>query len=199
MGRIIPFLFFLDSRLFNNFIFSARAAKSRAGRTAALTVDIIYRLLSDDFNQDALSPAAVKLPVKDLLPGSEVQFPFADGYHDLPAHDLALQMGIAIAFPGPVVPVARNGFVGGQFLQPLIIILMQPRLVIVNEHGGGDVHGVDKGQAFPDAALLEAGLYLGSDVHKSPLGGNIEPQLLAKALHGDLSLFKPFSLFFTTN
>jgi len=58
---------------------------------------------------------------------------------------------------------------------------------------------IDEGQAFPDVAFLQAGLHLGSDVNERPLGGNIEPQLLANALHGDFSFFKPFSLFFTTN
>jgi len=50
MALIIAFLFSLYYRLFNNFIFSARLAKGRAGRTAVLVVDPIYSLLSDDFN-----------------------------------------------------------------------------------------------------------------------------------------------------
>ena len=59
------------------------------------------------------------------------------------------------------------------------------------------MHGIDEGQAFSDAAFLQAGLHLGSDVNERPLCGNIEPQLLAYALHGDLplsTLFHPFLL-----
>lgn len=59
------------------------------------------------------------------------------------------------------------------------------------------MHGVDEGQAFRDAAFLQAGVHVGSDVNERPLCGNIEPQLLAHALHGDLplsTLFHPFLL-----
>jgi hypothetical protein len=120
----------------------------------------IYRLLPDDFNQDPLSPAAVKLPIKDLLPGAKVQLPLGDRRYNFPPHHLPFQVGVAILFPRPVVPIAGNGFVRGQLLEPFIIVLMKPKFVIIDEYGCRDVHGIDEGETFPDAAFLQAFLHL---------------------------------------
>ena len=122
--------------------------------SGAWTLIPIYRLLPDDFNQDPLSPAAIKLPIKDLLPGAKVQLPLGDRHYYFPPHHLPFQVGIAILFPRTIVPVAGNGFVGGQFLEPFIIVLMKPGFIIIDEYGRCDVHGVDECETFPDAAFL---------------------------------------------
>ena len=70
-------------------------------------------LLTDDLDEDSLAAAAVKLAVEDLFPRAEVELAARDGDGDLSAHDLALQVGIAVVFAGLVVAVLLDGCVGG--------------------------------------------------------------------------------------
>jgi hypothetical protein len=87
--------------------------------------------------------AAVELPVKDLLPPPKVELPFGDGHDDLAAHDLPLQVGVGVVLAGAVVLVAlRRRVERGQLLQPLLVVLVQARLVVVDEHARRDVHRV---------------------------------------------------------
>ena len=72
-------------------------------------------LFSNNFYQDPFLSSSVKFPVKDLLPGAEIEFPPRDGHHHLPAHDLAFQVGIAVILPGPVMEILADRFVGGEF------------------------------------------------------------------------------------
>jgi len=101
-------------------------------------------LLSNNFYQDPFLSSPVKLPVKNLLPGAEVEFSPSDGHHHLPAHDLAFQVGVAVILPGPIMEILADGFVGGQFFQPLVIIPVQAGLVVIDKNRGSDVHGVDQ-------------------------------------------------------
>jgi DNA repair protein RadC len=64
----------------------------------------------------------VELPVKDLLPGAKVEPPVGDRHDDLAAHNLPLEMGIPVVLAGAVVAVAADRLVGGQSLQPLLIV-----------------------------------------------------------------------------
>ena len=47
---------------------------------------------------------------------------------------------------GAVVLVLANGGMRGQLLKPLFIVLMQTVLVVIDENGCSDVHGIHKGQ-----------------------------------------------------
>ena len=66
-------------------------------------------------------------------------------------------MGVAVVLPSPVVPVVGTGGsvvgggTGGQALQPLLDVRVQPRLVVVHEDRGGDVHGRDQHHPLLDA------------------------------------------------
>jgi hypothetical protein len=54
------------------------------------------------------------------------------------------------------VAVPTDGLLRSSTLQPLFVIGMQTPLVIVDEHAGGDMHGVYKAQLFPDPTLAQA-------------------------------------------
>ena len=56
----------------------------------------------DDFYKNPLPAKAVKFPVKDLLPRSEVELPSGDRHNDLPAHDRALEVGVGIVLASVV-------------------------------------------------------------------------------------------------
>ena len=45
-------------------------------------------------------------------------------------------------------------------LEPALVVLVQPALVVVDEDRRGDVHGVDQAQALPDAAFTQRRLHL---------------------------------------
>ena len=74
--------------------------------------------------------------------------------HDhLPAHHLALGVGVVVA--GVVVAVLADRGMGREPLQPLVVILVQPPLIVVDEHRGGDVQALTGtspcGRPFPVA------------------------------------------------
>ncbi len=75
-------------------------------------------LFSNNLYQYPFLSSPIKLSVKNLLPGAEIEFSSGDGHHHLPAHDLAFQVGVAVVLPGPIMEILTDGFVGGQFFQP---------------------------------------------------------------------------------
>jgi hypothetical protein len=107
-------------------------------------------------------PAAVELAVEDLFPGAEVELAVGDGHDDLPAHHLPLHVGVGVVLAGAVVGVALGRSVeGSELLQPLLVVLVQSRFVVVDEHAGRDVHRVAQHQALADAAFADDLLDLG--------------------------------------
>ena len=74
--------------------------------------------------------------------------------------------------------------------KPLLEVVMQPPLVVVDEDGGADVHGVHQAQPLLDAALAQAFLDLGDAElahHRaqgaSPQALRLDQQQAARALH----------------
>jgi hypothetical protein len=76
-------------------------------------------LLTYDLGQHPLPPPAVKLPVKDPLPGAKIET--AVGYRDddLAAHYLPFQMRVRVILAGAVVPVLLDRRVRRQLLLQL--------------------------------------------------------------------------------
>jgi len=144
---------------------------------------IISSLFADNLDQDPLTSSPVELPVEDTLPWPEIQISIRDSHNDLSAHDLPLQMRVSVVLPCQIVFVLADRFMGCEFLQPFLIVLVKSGFVVVDKHGCGDVHCVDENQTLPDAAFPEAFFYLRGNVDESPAGGYIEPELLAIAFH----------------
>jgi hypothetical protein len=99
-----------------------------------------------------------------LFPRTEIQFAPRNCNDDFTAHDLALQMGVSIVFAGPIMPIAGGRRVRREFFQPHFVIVMESRLIVVDEHRGGDMHGVDQTKAFGHAALVNQFLDIRCDV-----------------------------------
>ena len=114
-------------------------------------------LLPDDFDQHPFPPPAVKLTVKDLLPGAKVEAAAGDGNDHLTAHDLPLQVRIGIpvtlirtgVLAGAVVLVLADGCVRFQLFEPHLVIVVQATLVIVDKYTGRNVLRIYKGQRLP--------------------------------------------------
>ena len=87
--------------------------------------------LPNDLYQHPLSPSAVELTVEDLLPRAEIEPPLRHRHHHLAAHHLALEVRVAVVFPGAVVLVVRNRLVRRQALQPGQVIRMQAVFIVV--------------------------------------------------------------------
>src|SRR5581483_10510560 len=111
------------------------------------------RSLADHLDENPLSAPPVKLAVKNLLPGSEVQPAVRDGDHHFPSHHLAFDVRITVVLAGLIVAIA--GALRRQFFQKLVVVFEQPRLVVVDVHAGGDVHRIDQNQTLPHAAFLD--------------------------------------------
>src|SRR2546427_5878263 len=97
--------------------------------------------VSDDFDQDALSPAAVERAVENLLPGTEVELATSDRHHHFAAHDLSLHVRVRVVLAGAVVKVLSGRLVRRQFFEPTVIILVQSGFIVIDENRRGDVHG----------------------------------------------------------
>ena len=141
-------------------------------------------LLANDLNQHSFRSASVELAVKNLLPGAEIELPVGNGDDNLPAHDLPFVMGVAVVLAGAVVVVGlRRGIVRGKLLQPSLVVFVEPRLVVVDEHRCGDVHRVDKHQSVAHAALVDRRLDLRRDVHEIHPLGDVEREGFPMCFH----------------
>ena len=143
--------------------------------------------LSDYLDQYPLFSSAVEFAVENLFPRSEIQFAFGDCNHDFPAHDLTFEVGVSVIFAGPVVSIGGGGRVRREFFEPIIVILNQPALRIVDVNAGGDVHGVDQAQPVLHTGLGHQRLDLVRDVQVVAPVRRVEPKLLAEVLHDPLN------------
>ncbi len=138
---------------------------------------------SYDLYQYALLPSSIELPIKDLFSRTKIQFPFCYGHYDFSPHYLPLDVRVGIVFPSIIVAVLVDRFMRSQFLQPRLIIVEKTPLVVVDEDGRRDVHGVYQSESFPDSALTNALLYLGSNVDESAAGRRVKPEFFSIAFH----------------
>jgi hypothetical protein len=66
-----------------------------------------------------------------------------------------------------------------QFFQPDIIVVVQTRFVVIDEHRSGDVHRSDYRQDVTDDAFFNTGLNLGGYVYEGSTSRHLEPQFFA--------------------
>ena len=71
-----------------------------------------------------------------------------------------------------------------------VVILVQARLIIVDEYAGRDVHGVAQKQPFLNAALTDDLLDLARDVDKVHPGRHVECQVLGMRFHAGNTVVK---------
>jgi hypothetical protein len=62
-------------------------------------------LFPDDLYQNSLLTPPVKLTVKDLFPGTEIQFSIGDGHDHFATHHLPFHVRIRIIFSSSVVAI----------------------------------------------------------------------------------------------
>jgi hypothetical protein len=83
---------------------------------------------------------------QDLFPGAKLQAAVSDRHHHFAAHDLPFHMRVGVIFLGAIVTVLADRLVWSQFFQPVVVILVQAALVVVDEHTCCDMLRVYKGQ-----------------------------------------------------
>jgi hypothetical protein len=137
-------------------------------------------LLADNFDKDAFAPVSVEFAVENLFPRPEVEFAFCNCDDDFAAHDLTLEMGVSVVFAGAIVSIGGCRRVRRQFFQPLLVVMMKSRLIVVDEHRGSDVHGVDKAKALGHAAALNEFLDLRCDVDEPASIRYFEPKMFGE-------------------
>ena len=77
-----------------------------------------------------------------------------------------------------------------QFLQPKFVIVMKPRFIVIDEHGGSDVHGVDQAKAFGHAALVNEFLDLRCNVDEPASIRHFEPKMFSERFHPERLMVK---------
>src|SRR5262249_1278133 len=104
---------------------------------------------------------------------------------DFAAHDLTFEMGVSIVFASAIVSIGARRRVGRQFFQPRLVIVMQPGLIVVDEHRGGDVHRVNQTKTFNPAALTNKFLDFRCDVNESASTRYLKPKMFSERFHID--------------
>ena len=107
-----------------------------------IPTQIARSLLTNDFDQHTFLSPAIKLTIKDLLPGPEVQLASCDCNDNLASHHLSFDVRVGIVLAGLVVMIAANGFVWRELFEPGFVIVMQSAFVVIDEDRRGDVHGI---------------------------------------------------------
>jgi hypothetical protein len=145
----------------------------------------------NNFHKHTLATVAVEFAVENLFPWTEIQFAFRNGHHHFTSHDLAFQVGVGIVLASAVVMVLRRGRVRREFFQPDFVVVQQAVLGVVDENGGGDVHGVHETQPLLHVAFVdERGDSIG-DVHKAAPRRHFKPELFGERFHaGDMPQVK---------
>ena len=72
---------------------------------------------------------------------------------------------------------------GRQFFQPLLIIMVESRLIVIDEHRGRDVHSVDQTKTFRHAATVNEFLDLRCDVDEPASIRYFEPKMFSERFH----------------
>jgi hypothetical protein len=135
-------------------------------------------LLANHLDQHSFGTSAVEFIVEDLLLGPKVELSIRNRDHDLPPHDLAFQMSVGVIFARPIMRISlRRCIKSGEVFQPLLIILVQSGLIVVDEDRSRNVHRIAKEKTFFDATLPDNVFHLGCDVQKSHSSGNVEGQV----------------------
>src|SRR5574337_848219 len=94
----------------------------------------LFYLLAHDLYDDPLLALPIELGVVDLLPWTHIEAAVGHGNDDLMVQEKVLQVGVAVRLACPMVPVVVP--VGGQSFEPLVDILDQPILGIVDTDRG---------------------------------------------------------------
>jgi hypothetical protein len=140
------------------------------------------RLLPHHLNDEPLRPLAVKLAVEDRLPRAEVEFAVGDRHDHLVMDEQVLQVSVAVVLAAPVVAVvarvrqqrSRDLTVRlppawrRELVEPLERVRLDPRLVIVDPHAGGDVHRRDEDHALADPCVPHRLCDVLRDPHELP-------------------------------
>ena len=67
---------------------------------------------------------------------------------------------------------------------------MEPGFIVVDEHRGGDVHGVDQAKAFGHAALVNEFLDLRCNVDEPASIRDFEPKMFSERFHSERLMVK---------
>src|SRR5262249_1189526 len=86
-------------------------------------------------------------------------------------------MGVSIVFASLVVSIGARRSVWSKFFQPYLIIMMQVRFVVVDEHRSGDMHGVHQTNALSHSTLPNEFLNFRRDVDEPAAMGDLEPDM----------------------
>lgn len=139
-------------------------------------------LLADDLDQQAFLPHAVELIVEDVFPRSQVELSIRDGDNDLTPHDLSFQMGIGVVL-STIVLVLGMGLLRSELLQPDLIVVVQARLVVVDENRCCYVHRVHQYKTIPNAALRHQSLNFVVNGNDGPTPGHVHPNFFCQRFH----------------
>ena len=86
-------------------------------------------------------------------------------------------MGISVVFTGAIVSIGERRIMRCKFFEPYVVIIMQPRFIIVDEHLSGDMHRVHQTKAFSHTALLNELLDFRCDVDEPAPVRHFEPKM----------------------
>lgn len=84
----------------------------------------------------------------------------------------------------------------GESFESFLKIAMQPRILVVDGNGGGDMHGVAKEDPLPDARFGENSFVIGSDVDECAYSSSLGYEFFAPCFHDFSPSPRPVLIFF---
>jgi len=97
-------------------------------------------------------------------------------------------MGVAIGLSGTMVTVVP--FKGRHLFEPVIDILPQAGLMIIDNNACSNMHGRHQHHTLSNPAVVNNGLYFVGYVYKSSLLFSIEPEIFGLKFHRHDSVHK---------
>jgi hypothetical protein len=144
-------------------------------------------LFTNNLNKSALTSPSVKLAVKDSFPGTKIKLSVCYCDYYLSAHNLPFHVGVGVVLTH-VVAILGDGLMRSQPFQPDLVVMMQTCFIVVDKHGGSDVHGIAEHKTFSDPTFSQALFNLGSDVDQGSPRRYLKPEFFAITFHGHPSL-----------
>ncbi len=140
-------------------------------------------LVSDYLNQNSFAPSSVEFSVEDLFPRPEIEFALGDRDDNFAAHDLALEMGVCVVFACLIVSIGARRSMWSEFFQPPLIIVMQSRFIVVDEHRCGNVHRVNQTKALGYTASLNQLPDFRCDIDEPASMRHFKPKMFCERFH----------------
>ena len=97
-------------------------------------------------------------------------------------------MRVSVILTGAIVTIMTHRFMGGELLEPVVVVLDEAGFVVVDVHARRDVHGVHQDQSLRDTGFVDGFLHFVGDIDVFPSAAGLKPELFSVGFHRQIPL-----------